>query len=175
MYWIVDDYLNKIDTGDNSKYIFYQIFPEYNKITIKDNVIYNFGGESKMVKKIIDKNSENKIKILVDIKIKDSVIQYSYIVRNKTYTHTFLFYEDFTSENEEKNYFKFPNIKYNYTKTENSKMPNLLSKEYDYNYCNIELEIYQNSENTLLIVQKSGDNIKRFLVSRDLREIKHLI
>lgn len=171
MYWIIKDFNREINTNDD-KYIFYQILIG-DKIDIREDIIYKLGLNGK-IEDLSNKRKSEIIKINCNIKIKDSVIQYEYKIREREYCRTFLFNEEYTSEDNIKNSLKIPNIKYNYLRTDNFKMPNIMSKDYDYVYEDIEFEILPYSKNTLLIKQ-NGDIKKNFIITCDFKETKLLL
>ena len=176
MYWIVNDYTNNkhniVNNDDEVKYVFYQIF-NANKFSTRNEALYNIICYERF-DQIIKLRKSDIINVICDIKIKDSVIQYNYKIGTIEYCRTFLFNDEFTSEDNPKNCLRLPNIKYNYLKTDNYKMPNILSKDYDYIYNNIEFEILPYSKKTLLIKQK-GEEIKNFIITNDFQETKKLV
>ena len=175
MFWILSDYTNNVKESllvpsvINNNYTYYQIFPEFEKHSINENFIYNFESSNlntnNIIKSIEDNYGNNFITIYCDIKIKDSIIQYSYIINNKEFIRTFIFYDYFVEENNKNNILNLPYIKYNYTKIESTKMPNLIDKEYDFYYKQIKICIYKISESTLFIKQTKQDNtINKFII-----------
>ena len=178
MYWIIEDLNMKnnniVDIHNDNKYIFYQIMiNSQDKINFRDDAIYNLSLDLRM-EDLMSKRKEELIKIKCNIKVKDSVIQYNYLIGDKEYYRTFLFNDEFTKEDNPKNCIKLPNIKYYYHKTDNYKMPNILTKDYDYVYDNVEFEILPYSKKTLLIKQ-NGNNKKHTIITNDFKEVKSIL
>ena len=181
MFWILSDYINNVKelpvTSNmlNNNYTYYQIFPEFKKHLINENFIYNFESSNLIINNIIknieDNHGNNFITIYCDIKIKDSIIQYSYIINNKEFIRTFIFYDYFVEENNKNNILNLPYIKYDYTKIESTKMPNLIDKEYDFYYKKIKICLYKISESTLFIKQTKQDNtVNKFIIKTNITE-----
>ena len=173
MFWILSDYINNVkkislpQSEIDNNYTYYQIFPEFKKHSINENFIYNFESSNlntnNTIKNIEDNN--NFITVYCDIKVKDSIIQYYYIINNQEFIRTFTFSDCFIEENNKSNMLNLPYIKYNYTKIESTKMPNLIDKEYDFYYKQIKICIYKISESTLFIKQTKQDNtINKFII-----------
>ena len=82
-----------------------------------------------------------------------------------------MFYDYFLEENNKNNILNLPYIKYNYTKIESTKMPNLIDKEYDFYYKQIKICIYKISESTLFIKQTKQDNtVNKFIIKTNITE-----
>ena len=58
---------------------------------------------------------------------------------------------------------------------ENNKLPKLGKNNYDFYYENISFNIYDISENTLLVEQKFNDKSKIYFITTDCFEIKKLL
>lgn len=105
--------------------------------------------------------NEKNIKPLIInycIKIIGNFISYTDIESGKTINFTKQ--EQFIKPSDNK--FKKPIFDFNYTLVTNNKIPELLSKTYDFNYPDIKFELFQINSNLILIKEHNqSDNSKR--------------
>ena len=108
------------------------IYSTINKINIEEYVEY------------FDEMSSKKITVSYCIKMKDIYISYTDICTNKIYT----FIKELVGQRvDAKGYI----MVYKYTKVENSCLPNITKKEYDF-YYNMEFDVYKKTTNNQLFV-----------------------
>jgi hypothetical protein len=160
MFWFLNN--NKNDVIE-----FYQIFTNYYKYEC-NSVCYDL---NKVVENKLDLSKYNKVTIMCDIFLKGSIIQYINIDNQNNFT--FLFQEDFIKETD--NQINLPIIHYKYKLTDKYKLPLLNKNNYDFYYEKIKFNIYQVSDNTLIIEQIFNNKIKIIFITKNILEVKKLL
>jgi len=154
MFWL----FNKSD-----KYNFLQIFPYYKKYKDADagciNLLYDFTAN----KEIPENINVEPITMTFSINIKDNYIQYK---KDDTIT-TFIVEHEFIKETDELNNLKIPYFIWNYTITDNKKMPFMSQKNYDYHYNKVIFTIYKINDNKLFVIEQINDNIKKYILEKN--------
>lgn len=162
MFWLFENNFTKIN--------FIQIFSNYTKY--KDcgagciNLFYNFSSDSvinDVENKEFNLNTIKPTTINYTVKIKDSFIQYS----NDTSILTFQIENEFIKETDESNIFKNPYFKWKYTKSDNHKLPNISTKNYDFYYKNVNFVIYKINNNKLFIIETIDDICKKYILEKN--------
>jgi len=162
MFWLFDDNYTKIN--------FLQIFPNYKKY--KDsgagciNLLYDFTSDSIITDAEIKEFNLNKIKPVITnytVKVKDSYIQYS----NDALILTFQVENEFVKETDELNVSKIPYFKWKYTKSDNHKLPNISTKNYDFYYKNVNFVIYKINNDKLFIIETINDISKKYILEKN--------
>ena len=164
MFWLLDNKSYDVE--------FYQIFTDYNKYD-SNSTCYDFNKSSTLN---FDFSKYKNTLITCDIYLKGSIIQYINNKDNNIYT--FLFQEEFIKETDSNNLklnLNLPMFLFKYENTENNKLPKLGKNNYDFYYENISFNIYDISENTLLVEQKFNDKSKIYFITTDCFEIKKLL
>jgi hypothetical protein len=163
MFWLFDKDYTKIN--------FSQIFHNYRKF--KDsgansiNFLYDFNSESELSNEEINKYNLKTMEptiVAYNIKVKDSFIQYY----NDTTCITFHTQNDFVKENDEKNVFGLPCLKWKYVKTENCKLPNISLRNYDFYYQDVKFVIYKINQDKLFIIEIKKDSTKKYILEKDI-------
>jgi hypothetical protein len=86
---------------------------------------------------------------------------------------TFLFQEEFIKETE--NQINLPMLSYKYKLTEKYKLPQLSKNNYDFYYEKIQFNIYQVSNDTLIVEQIYNNKTKIVFVTKNILEVKKLL
>ena len=162
MFWLYDKDIRE-------SYNFIQIF-ELNEILIDSDTIYTL--DSNIFPTISGNNYSNIIKeknitplvINYCIKIIGNSISYTDLSNNKTIS--FIKEEKFIKPSDNK--FTKPIFDINYKLIQQNKMPELLSKSYDFYYPNIKFELFQIGLNLVLIKEYNQNNnsIKNYIIAK---------
>jgi hypothetical protein len=160
MFWFINN--NNINDFE-----FYQIFSNYNKYTC-NSTCYDINTE---IKNNIDLSKYNMKTINCDIFLKGSIIQY--VNNDNQNNFTFLFQEEFIKETE--NQINLPMLSYKYKLTEKYKLPQLSKNNYDFYYEKIQFNIYQVSNDTLIVEQIYNNKTKIVFVTKNILEVKKLL
>ena len=158
MFWFINNEMSDLE--------FYQVFTNYEKYKC-NSTCYDFNTESIYN---LDLSKYKRTTIVCDILLKGSIIQYN----NENNKFTFLFQEDFIKENKE-NILNLPMLYFKYKITDNYKLPLLNKNNYDFYFENIKFNIYNISNDTLLIEQIFNNKTKSFFISKNILEIKTLL
>jgi len=144
----------------SDKYNFVQIFPYYKKYKDVDsgstNLLYDFTTN----KEIPENINVEPIIMIFSIYIKDNFIQY----RKDDTINTFIVEHEFIKETDDLNNLKLPYFAWNYTITDNKKMPFMSNKNYDYYYNKVIFTIYKINDNKLFVMEQINDNIKKYIL-----------
>jgi hypothetical protein len=155
MFWLIDNILKE-------EYYFLQIFSN-NYIDCDSNKIYKLN-------ELIDyKETENYVKFNFLIKIMGQLISYTNLETNVTIT--FSKTENFIDPN--LNVLNKPVFEYNYKIIDNYRLPELLSKQYDYYYEDIELTIFIINNNLLFVKEnnKLTNSKRNYWITKDLSTV----
>jgi hypothetical protein len=159
MFWFINN--NNINDFE-----FYQIFTNYNKYACNSTCYLDTE-----IKNNIDLSKYNKIIINCDIFLKGSIIQY--VNNDNQNNFTFLFQEEFIKETD--NQINLPMLYYKYKLTDKYKLPHLSKNNYDFYYEKIQFNIYQVSNDTLIIEQIFNNKTKIVFVTKNILEVKKLL
>ena len=160
MFWFINN--NNINDIE-----FYQIFDNFEKYAC-NSTCYDLNTEKK---NNIDLSKYNKKTINCDIFLKGSIIQY--VNNDNENNFTFLFQEEFIKQND--NEINLPMLYYKYKLTDNYKLPLLSKNNYDFYYEKIQFNIYQVSNETLIIEQIFNNKTKIIIVTKNILEVKKLL
>jgi hypothetical protein len=160
MFWFINN--NNINDFE-----FYQIFANYNKYAC-NSTCYDL---NEKLKNNIDLSKYNKIIINCDIFLKGSIIQY--VNNDNQNNFTFLFQEEFIKETE--NQINLPMLYYKYKQTDKYKLPQLSKNNYDFYYEKIQFNIYQVSNDTLIVEQIYNNKTKIVFVTKNILEVKKIL
>ena len=181
MFWLIDGIqldLNNIE--------FAQIFPYYVKYkdygeTKTVNWLYQFNNiitnpnpefESKLEVNLINSLDKYlKYTFKLEIKIKGNYISYLDINTNTLYT--FLKSEEFIKESD--NQFNLPIFSYTYSLISDNKIPNMLDKYYDFNYPEINVDIYKIDLDTLYVIENFKNNIKKYFINKNIDSLTKIL
>lgn len=166
MFWL-------LDTNISESYDFVQIF-ELNELAIDLDSIYTLDLDSNSdsypiiggtnYSDTIDKNNIIPQIFNLCIKIIGSNISYTNLTTNQTVC--FQMEQKFIKPSENK--FNKPIFEFAYKTGEKSKIPELLSKQYDYYYPNIKFELYQINLNLILIKEsnKTNNSKRNYIIAK---------
>ena len=156
MFWFLNNNINDIE--------FYQIFTNYNKYEC-NSTCYDLNTQ---IKNNLDLSKYVKTTIICDIILKGSIIQYI----NNNNNFTFLFNEEFIKETD--NQINLPMLYFKYKLTDKYKLPILSKNNYDFYYEKIKFNIYQVSNDTLVIEQFFNDKTKIVFITKNILEVKKI-
>ena len=162
MFWFFD--INKKDN-----YYFSQIFNN-NSTIIDENIIYKLtdiiSDENKLIKDITPNIINFKI-ILIGQLISWTNLKTQEVI-------TFLINEEFIQPKNNK--FNKPIFNYKYQIVDNYRLPQLSSTSYDFNYENIEFEIYNINNNLLFINEhnKSNNSKRNYWITKNYSILQFL-
>lgn len=143
MFWLYNDF---------DEYVFYQLFYNFDKTDIDDNIIYK-----------LDINTELNVKDLkyieidYEIKIKDHFIMY----RNINNNEEIAFEINIKFYNENDNIYDIPIIYNKYKKILNTQFPYLTYNMYDKFYPKLNFKIYQITDELLYIIEHNENSSTR--------------
>jgi hypothetical protein len=169
MFWLFDNNIS-------NEYKFYQVFPFYKKY--KDNAspsctnyLYDFTSvvaSNNIANQIttFDLTKFQHVNINYQIKIKGRYISYFNSEKNKLIT--FSKNDEFIKESDEQNHIQIPTFSYKYILCDNAKIPNIIIKDYDFYYSNINFDLYLLNKNTIYVIEKCGDIIKKYIFAKIL-------
>lgn len=177
MFWFIDDNLinlNNIDFG--------QIFPYYNKYedittTNTNNWIYQFvninanPSTNNSLKIEIELEKYKKYELAFEIKIKGNYISYLNLSTSKVFT--FKKSEEFIDELN--NELKLPLFLHDYSLISDNKIPNVHSKYYDFYFPEINFIIYKINDDTLFVIEKYINNIKKYIINKNVDTLKNIL
>jgi hypothetical protein len=158
MFWIFDKNLENLE--------FFQIFPNYKKY--KDsgagivNYLYDFTVKKDSDTSWVDLSGKEPEIINCKIKIKDSLIQY----QTDNFTVTWEFKFEFFKETDENSRYKIPFFSWKYKKVSDSKLPELLDKNYDFVYNQVIFKIYTLDEKKLFIIEEKNNKYKKYILEK---------
>lgn len=162
MFWLFNN-------NNKDEYTYYQIFPFYQKHIDSNtnciNLLYDFTSNNK---NNFDYTNLTHIQITYEIKVKGNIISFNNIKTNQQIT--FIKNEEFIKENHMKTsngkIIDVPMFLYKYIHTENTKMPNILLKNYDFYYSTIIFDLYLINQKSIYVIE-TNKLIKRtyFLIT----------
>lgn len=177
MFWLLND--NQVDIIE---FDFGQIFPYYTKYmdcsaSKSTNLLYKFNNISinaETNKTLQIENELEKYKnYVLDLEIKMKGNYISYLNKSTNQLYTFSKLEDFIDESN--NELKLPLFTYVYNKISDNKIPNILSKYYDFYYPHINFNIYKINDDTLFVIEKSNNNIKKYIINKNIEALQNIL
>jgi hypothetical protein len=164
MFWL-------FDTNIKESYDFVQIF-ELDEQSIDLDTVYTLNSDlfpiigSTNYNDIIEKN--NIVPQIFNFCIKIIGSNISYTNLNLTTNHTVCFQMEQKFIKPSENKFIKPIFEFTYKTVEKSKIPDLLSKQYDFYYPNIKFELYQINLNLILIKEfnKTNNSKRNYIIAK---------